>query len=263
MTGPWRLPARGLPGRWLGRVISSRGLALSLRDRRPVIDSTSPDRRGPGSGECPPVRFVRPSNAPSVRSTIRGILRGGSGLDDEGCRADASPEGVSHRSVSLFARVFHCPTADESVVVVWSTQVSNVPSRRKAGAAPTTRWVRRAPGFPRGFVVRSCARRLRPEGRRRRTWVRTSDRPKAIVRLAPPCVPEAAFRGTRHPARGLVFDVRGTPKGTAYISHHAGAVALPSRCLPVGSLPASVPPHGLRRSPESFCRPAQNRQVER
>jgi hypothetical protein len=40
-----------------------------------------------------------------------------------------SPEGVILLSISFIARVSHCPTADESVVVVWSTLVPNKTSR--------------------------------------------------------------------------------------------------------------------------------------
>jgi hypothetical protein len=35
--GTWRVPARCIPGRLTGRVVSSRGLSLSLRDRILVI----------------------------------------------------------------------------------------------------------------------------------------------------------------------------------------------------------------------------------
>jgi len=108
-----------------------------------------------------------------------------------------SPEGVSLQSISFIARVSHCPTADESVVVIWSTLVPSKTSRREAGNASSAQWARLARVFPRGSVVRSCARRPRPEGRCRRTWVRASDHPKVIVRLSPPVVPGAAIRRSR------------------------------------------------------------------
>ena len=204
------------------------------------------------------MRLRFPSNALNAQSTTRGSRRDEDEPDDVGTSHQTSPEGVSFLSDPFLALALHCPTADKSVVV---------DERPRFGASrPVEKQVRRSyPGgfvrssaSPRRFVFRSCARRHRPEGRFRRAWIRACDRPRALDRPEPPAMPLVAIRRSRPLADGLALVERGTPKGTASYSHHAGTVFSSPRCLPAVTSSANIPSRGLRRGHEPFSRPSKN-----